>query len=182
MNLANRLTLARILLVPIFMIFLLTRIPGGRFIAAGIFILAASTDGLDGYVARRQQQVTKFGKFIDPLADKLLITASLICLVELKLVPAWIAILIISREFAVTGLRTLAASENVIIAASKLGKVKTVSQVIAISILLLEGLPIPYLGGLGQVSLYFAVLMTIWSGVDYFIKGRKVLEKSHKTS
>lgn len=181
MNLANRLTLARILLVPIFMVFLLTRIPGGRFLAAAVFILAASTDGLDGYIARRRQQVTKFGKFIDPLADKLLITASLVCLVELKLVPAWIAILIISREFAVTGLRTLAVGENIIIAASKLGKIKTISQVVAVSILLLVGLPIPYLDLLGQIALYFAVLMTIWSGVDYFLKARKVLERANKS-
>ncbi|NLL19290.1 MAG: CDP-diacylglycerol--glycerol-3-phosphate 3-phosphatidyltransferase [Clostridia bacterium] len=180
MNLANKLTLARILLVPIFMVFVLTRIPGGRFIAAAVFILAASTDGLDGYIARRNKQVTRFGKFIDPLADKLLITASLISLVELDLVPAWIAILIISREFAVTGLRTLAVGENVVIAASNLGKLKTVSQVLAISVLLLAALPIPYLGLLGEVLLYVAVVMTVWSGIDYFLKARKVLEKSHK--
>lgn len=180
MNLANKLTLARILLVPIFMVFVLTRIPGGRFLAAAVFILAASTDGLDGYIARRNKQVTRFGKFIDPLADKLLITASLISLVELDLVPAWIAILIISREFAVTGLRTLAVGENVVIAASNLGKLKTVSQVLAISVLLLAALPIPYLGLLGEVLLYVAVVMTVWSGIDYFLKARKVLEKSHK--
>jgi CDP-diacylglycerol--glycerol-3-phosphate 3-phosphatidyltransferase len=166
MNLANKLTLARILLVPIFMVFVLTRIPGGRFLAAAVFILAASTDGLDGYIARRNKQVTRFGKFIDPLADKLLITASLISLVELDLVPAWIAILIISREFAVTGLRTLAVGENVVIAASNLGKLKTVSQVLAISVLLLAALPIPYLGLLGEVLLYVAVVMTVWSGID----------------
>lgn len=180
MNLANRLTLARILLVPIFMVFVLTRIPGGRFLAAGVFILAASTDGLDGYVARKNKQITKFGKFIDPLADKLLITASLISLVELGLVPAWIAILIISREFAVTGLRTLAASENMVIAASNLGKLKTVSQVIAVSLLLLAELPIPYLGIIGETFLYLAMVITIWSGIDYFVKARKILEKAHK--
>lgn len=180
MNLANRLTLVRILLVPIFMVFLLTRIPGGRFLAAAVFILAASTDGLDGYIARRNKQVTKFGKFIDPLADKILITASLICLVELELVPAWIAILIISREFAVTGLRTLAVGENIVITASILGKIKTVSQVVAVSILLLVDLPIPYLDIIGQIILYFAVLMTVWSGIDYFLKARKVLERAHK--
>lgn len=181
MNLANKLTLARILLVPIFMVLILTRIPGGRFFAAAVFILAASTDGLDGYIARRNKQVTRFGKFIDPLADKLLITASLISLVELDLVPAWIAILIISREFAVTGLRTLAVGENMVIAASPLGKLKTVSQVLAISILLLADLPIPYLSLLGELLLYVAVVMTVWSGVDYFIKARKVLERAHKS-
>ncbi|NLC77200.1 MAG: CDP-diacylglycerol--glycerol-3-phosphate 3-phosphatidyltransferase [Clostridia bacterium] len=180
MNLANRLTLVRILLVPIFMVFVLTRIPGGRYVAAAVFILAASTDGLDGYIARRNKQVTKFGKFIDPLADKLLITASLISLVELKLVPAWIAILIISREFAVTGLRTLAAGEKVIIAASNLGKLKTITQVVAISTLLLAELPIPHLELLGEIFLYIAVVITVWSGIDYFLKARKVLEKVHR--
>lgn len=181
MNLANKLTLARILLVPVFMVFLLAKIPGGRFIAAGIFIIAASTDGLDGYIARRRQEVTKFGKFIDPLADKLLITASLICLVELKMVPAWVAIIIIGREFAVTGLRTLAASENVIIVASKLGKLKTATQVIAIATLLLVDLPLPYLDVIGLTLLYFAVFLTIWSGIDYFLKARKLLEKMNKS-
>ncbi|HHW06529.1 MAG TPA: CDP-diacylglycerol--glycerol-3-phosphate 3-phosphatidyltransferase [Clostridia bacterium] len=181
MNLANRLTLVRIMLVPIFMVFVLTRIPGGRFLAAVVFILAASTDGLDGYMARKNKQITKFGQFIDPLADKLLITASLVSLVELRLVPAWIAILIISREFAVTGLRTLAASENVVIAASGLGKLKTVSQVIAITILLLADLPIPYLNVIGEAFLYLAVVITIWSGVDYFIKAKEILEKARQS-
>jgi len=180
MNLANRLTLVRILLVPIFMVFVQTRIPGGRSLAAVVFIIAASTDGLDGYMARKKKQITKFGQFIDPLADKLLITASLVSLVELQLVPAWIAILIISREFAVTGLRTLAASENVVIAASSLGKLKTVSQVIAITILLLADLPIPYLGVLGEAFLYLAVVITIWSGLDYFVKGKEILEKARQ--
>ncbi len=181
MNLANKLTLARILLVPIFMVFLLTKIPGGRFIAAGIFIIAASTDGLDGYIARKRSEVTKFGKFIDPLADKLLITASLICLVELKMVPASVAIIIIGREFAVTGLRTLAAGENIIIVASKLGKFKTITQVVAISTLLLVDLPIPYLNNIGLALLYFAVFMTLWSGVDYFMKARKLLKQMNTT-
>lgn len=180
MNLANKLTLARILLVPVFMVFLLAKIPGGRFIAAGIFIIAASTDGLDGYIARKRKEVTKFGKFIDPLADKLLITASLICLVELKMVPAWVAIVIIGREFVVTGLRTLAAGENVIIVASKLGKLKTITQVVAISTLLLVDLPIPFLDLIGVTLLYFAVFMTLWSGADYFLNARKLLKQMGK--
>lgn len=176
MNLANRLTMIRIILVPIFMVFLLTRIPGGRFWAAIIFIIAAITDGLDGYIARSRQQITKLGKLIDPLADKLLISAALVSLVELGLVPAWVAVLIISREFAVTGLRTVAASEGVVIAASKLGKAKTVSQVVAIIILLLQEIPWPFLPLLAKVGLIVAVVLTMVSGIDYFTKGVKVLE------
>lgn len=179
MNLANRLTLARIFLVPVFMIILLTRIPKyGDYIAAAIFILAASTDGLDGYIARTRKQVTNLGKFMDPLADKLLVSAALISLVELGNIKAWIAIIIIGREFAVTGLRAIAASEGVVIAASKLGKYKTVSQIVAIVAILLHDFPLSLLKiPIGQISLYIAVLFTIASGVDYFIKAKKLLKK-----
>ncbi|WP_227766543.1 CDP-diacylglycerol--glycerol-3-phosphate 3-phosphatidyltransferase [Zhaonella formicivorans] len=180
MNLANQLTLVRIILVPLFMTFLLVRIPYGQFIAAGIFILAASTDGLDGYIARSRQQITNLGKIMDPLADKLLISSALISLVELDLVRAWVAFVIIAREFAVTGLRAVAAAEGFVIAASPLGKVKTVSQIVAVVVLLIRGLPIPYLELLGQVSLYFAVVVTILSGIDYFYKSKGLLEIQEK--
>ncbi|MGF7185752.1 CDP-diacylglycerol--glycerol-3-phosphate 3-phosphatidyltransferase [Desulfitispora alkaliphila] len=181
MNLANKLTLMRIFMVPIFMIVLLTRIPYGQFIAAFIFILAASTDGLDGYIARTRKQVTKLGKFMDPLADKLLISAALISLVELDKIPAWIAIVIISREFAVSGLRSIAASEGIVIAASALGKVKTVTQIVAIVIILLEDWLVSFLGVyLGTPVLYLAVIVTIISGLDYFIKGKKLLKDVNK--
>lgn len=179
MNLANKVTLARIFLVPIFMLILLTRIPKyGDYLAALIFIIAASTDGLDGYIARSRKQITNLGKFMDPLADKLLISAALISLVELGKIKAWIAIVIISREFAVTGLRAIAAGEGVIIAASKLGKYKTVSQIVAIVSILLHDFPfsiwhIP----IGQFLLYIAVIFTIASGVDYFVKAKKLLKK-----
>lgn len=168
-------------MVPIFMIVLLTRIPYGQFIAAFIFILAASTDGLDGYIARTRKQVTKLGKFMDPLADKLLISAALISLVELDKIPAWIAIVIISREFAVSGLRSIAASEGIVIAASALGKVKTVTQIVAIVIILLEDWLVSFLGVyLGTPVLYLAVIVTIISGLDYFIKGKKLLKDVNK--
>jgi CDP-diacylglycerol--glycerol-3-phosphate 3-phosphatidyltransferase len=179
MNLANKLTLARIFLVPIFMLILLTRIPlYGDYLAALVFIIAASTDGLDGYIARSRKQVTNLGKFMDPLADKLLISAALISLVELDHIKAWVAIVIISREFAVSGLRAIAAGEGVIIAASKLGKYKTVSQIVAIVVILLHDFPfsawqIP----IGQILLYIAVIFTIVSGVDYFIKAKRLLKK-----
>lgn len=180
MNLANKLTLARIFLVPIFMIILLTRIPKyGDFLAAIVFIIAASTDGLDGYIARSRKQVTNLGKLMDPLADKLLISAALISLVELDMIKAWIAIIIIGREFAVTSLRAIAAGEGVIISASKLGKYKTISQIVAISVILLHELPfmifkIP----VSSFLLYVAVVFTIASGVDYFLKARKLLRNN----
>ncbi|HHZ16998.1 MAG TPA: CDP-diacylglycerol--glycerol-3-phosphate 3-phosphatidyltransferase [Peptococcaceae bacterium] len=177
MNLANKLTLLRIFLVPVFMFVLLIKIPYGEYIAAAIFIIAASTDGLDGYIARKRKQITNLGKLMDPLADKLLITAALISLVELGIISGWIAFIIIGREFFVTGIRTIAAAEGVIIAASKLGKIKTISQIIAIVVLLLNDFPfslwqIPF----GKYALYIAVFFTIWSGVDYFLKARKSLK------
>ncbi|MEW6625022.1 MAG: CDP-diacylglycerol--glycerol-3-phosphate 3-phosphatidyltransferase [Bacillota bacterium] len=179
MNLANRVTLARIILVPIFMFFILIRIPFGEYIAAAIFILAASTDGLDGYIARARKEVTKFGKLLDPLADKLLVSAALISLVEINLVNAWIAVVIIGREFAVTGLRSIAAGEGVIISASKLGKYKTISQIVAIVAVILNDFLMKSLGlpfNLGEILIHIAVVFTLWSGFDYFVKGWKILK------
>lgn len=171
MNLANRLTMLRIFLIPIFMFFLLVRIPYGDIIAAVIFIAAASTDGLDGYIARKRKQITNLGKLLDPLADKMLVTAALITLVDLGKVPAWIAVVILGREFFVTGLRGVAASEGIVIAASILGKVKTVSQIIALALLLLNDYIQPLLGfDLGHYALYAAVMFTLWSGYDYIAK------------
>ena len=133
MNLANKLTMIRIFLVPIFLIFIAVKdIPYGRLFATFIFILASLTDKLDGYIARSRNQITNFGKFMDPLADKLLVTAALVSLVELQIVPSWVAMIIIAREFAVSGLRTIAASEGKVIAASRWGKIKTVIQIVAI--------------------------------------------------
>ncbi|WP_366921749.1 CDP-diacylglycerol--glycerol-3-phosphate 3-phosphatidyltransferase [Metallumcola ferriviriculae] len=181
MNLANKLTLARIFLVPVFMIILLVHLRYGEYIAAGIFILAASTDGLDGYIARSRKQITRLGKLLDPLADKLLVTAALISLVELDKIPAWIAVLIIGREFAVTGLRTIAAGEGVIIAASRWGKLKTISQIVAIVAILIHDFPFNYINiPIGVISLYVAVIFTLWSGFDYFHKARKLLRGSLK--
>ncbi|MFZ3171256.1 MAG: CDP-diacylglycerol--glycerol-3-phosphate 3-phosphatidyltransferase [Carboxydocellales bacterium] len=176
MNLANRLTLARIFLVPIFMMILISKIPYGNFIAAAVFILAASTDGLDGYIARKKNQVTRLGKFMDPLADKLLVSAALISLVELQEIPAWVAVIIIGREFAVTGLRAVAAAEGIVVAASKLGKYKTVFQIIAISALFLEDYPFSLLKiPFGKTVMAVALGFTIWSGIDYFLKTKDIL-------
>lgn len=191
MNLANKLTMLRIFLVPLFLIFFASDIPYGTFIATFIFILASITDQLDGYIARSRNQITNFGKFMDPLADKLLVTAALISLVDMQIVPSWAAIIIIAREFAVSGLRTLAASEGIVIAASWWGKIKTVIQIIAILLLLLqvnmysspslmsfvEGNS--FMGGfinyVPKAMLFLAVLATILSGIDYFKKNSKAI-------
>lgn len=191
MNLANKLTLIRIFLVPVFLIFMVKGIPYGSFIATFIFILASLTDKLDGYIARSRNQITNFGKFMDPLADKLLVTAALITLVELKVVPAWAAVIIIAREFAVSGLRSIAAAQGRVIAASWWGKIKTVIQIIAIILLLLEvnirdakHLKIFTIDNdyvqqffyiVPQIMLMIAVVVTLLSGYDYFKKNKEAV-------
>lgn len=154
-------------------------IPVHHFIAAIVFIIAASTDWLDGYYARKHNLVTNMGKFLDPLADKLLMTAAFVALVGLDMFPAWAAVVILSREFAVTGLRLVASGEGEVIAASIWGKWKTVSQIIAASAVLLhniifEMMSIPF----DTIMIYIAVILTIFSGVDYFVKNKHVLNKS----
>lgn len=171
MNLPNILTIFRIILIPVFVIILLVKIPYGDFIAAVIFIIAALTDSLDGYLARKWKQVTKLGIILDPLADKMLITAALISLVELSRIPGWIAIVILAREFAVTGLRTVKAEEGIIIPASNMGKLKTISQIIAVLLVISQNIYQPYINiPLGLWAMYLAVFITVWSGIDYFIK------------
>ncbi len=180
MNLANRITLFRIFLVPIFMFFLLIQIGDyGTYIAVAIFIIAAATDGLDGYIARKKKQVTNFGKFIDPLADKLLVTAALISLIELNQLSSWVVMIIISREFVVTSLRIIAVSEGVVIAASMWGKIKTTTQIIAI-IAMLINLPFSILGiPLENIIMLIAVIFTVFSGVEYLVKNKEVINMNH---
>lgn len=181
MNLANKLTLVRIILVPVFMFALLTKIPYGEFIAAGVFILAAITDGLDGYIARKHNQVTKLGKFMDPLADKLLVTAALVSLVEMRLLAAWVAFIIIGREFLVTGIRAVAASEGIVISASKLGKYKTITQIVAIVATIINNYPFHMLNiPFQSIAMVIAVFFTIVSGVDYFMKASPLIKASIK--
>lgn len=191
MNLANKLTMLRIFLVPVFLIFIaLKGVPYGTIIATLVFIVASLTDQLDGYIARSRNQVTTFGKFMDPLADKLLVTSALISLVELGLIPSYAATIIIAREFAVSGLRTIAAAEGKIIAASWWGKIKTVTQIIAIVLLLIKvnigtskylydlinnnTLLKQFFDIVPTIFLALAVIITIISGIDYFIKNKKV--------
>jgi CDP-diacylglycerol--glycerol-3-phosphate 3-phosphatidyltransferase len=175
-NVPNVLTLVRILAVPVLVVALLDETPDGDVIAAIVFALAALTDGLDGYIARRRKQVTTFGKLMDPLADKLLVIAALISLVSLDRLAAWIAMVIIARELAVTGLRGLAAERGVVIAASWMGKVKTLLQIVAILCLIAFD-PSPTWV---DVLLYLAVAMTVISGLDYFFGLRKRLAEHER--
>jgi len=194
LNLANRITLIRIFLVPIMMFFLLVKtdyfpaihvesfqITYNQIIAALIFIIAASTDGLDGYIARSRKMVTNLGKLLDPLADKLLVAAVLISLVDMGKCDAWIAIVIISREFAVTGLRQIALLEGAVVAASKWGKIKTAAQITAIILMLLNNFPFEFIGfRFDEVMLWVAALVTVYSGIDYFVKNKNVLHFADK--
>jgi CDP-diacylglycerol--glycerol-3-phosphate 3-phosphatidyltransferase len=190
MNLANRITLARIFLVPIIMFFLLAKlnlpqlefgefvITYNQLIATLIFIIAASTDGLDGYIARSRKMVTNLGKLLDPLADKLLVAAVLISLVEMDKLDAWIAIVIISREFAITGLRQVALLEGKVMSASAWGKWKTGIQITMIIALLLNNFPFYFIGiPFDLISSWVAAAITIYSGIDYFVKNKSVIDQ-----
>jgi CDP-diacylglycerol--glycerol-3-phosphate 3-phosphatidyltransferase len=157
---------------------LVSTIPGGRYIAAAIFIIAALSDLLDGYIARKHNLVTNFGKFMDPLADKLLVSSALICLVELKLLPAWIVIVIIAREFIISGFRLIASDNGVVIAASWWGKIKTVVQMV-MSIMLIINLDFVFINVLEQIAVYLAAVLTIISLLDYMIKNKKILKETH---
>jgi CDP-diacylglycerol--glycerol-3-phosphate 3-phosphatidyltransferase len=176
MNLANKLTIARVLLIPVFILVYYTS--GVGFWAALVFGIATITDTLDGYIARSRKLITTFGKFADPLADKILVTSALILLVGSRIIPAWAVILIIAREFIVTGFRILAASERITIAASPLGKLKTITQFVAILLLLLGN---PFFGSfpMDLLMFYLSVFLTIVSGADYLLRNKQVLDLSN---
>ena len=171
MNLPNALTALRIFLVPVLVVVLLTRSrsEGGLFLGVAIFGVAVLTDYLDGYFARRRNQVTRTGILLDPLADKLLTAAAFLSMVEMGLVPAWMVMIVLGRELAVTGLRNVAAGRGILIEASVLGKGKMVTQVVAIFLLLLSR-PFPMLRIPSLVVLWIVVLVTVVSGVDYFLR------------
>lgn len=182
MNLPNALTLARIVLVPLLVVVLLTEFEGRQILGvskelagAAIFALASMTDWLDGYLARRRGQVTWLGQTLDPIADKLLTSAAFISLVQLNLAPAWMVALIIGREFAVTGLRSLAHAKGFTLPASPLGKTKMASQVVAILLLILGGGPLPLLAPLGVAALWFVLLAAVVSAADYYTRFQRLL-------
>ncbi len=187
MNLANKITMSRILLIPLFMIAYMWDFAYNELVACVIFAVAALTDGVDGYVARSYKMVTDFGKFIDPLADKLLIATALICFVGENEIAAYMAVIIIAREFIVTGLRTVAMSKGVVIAASMTGKIKTCIQIGAVISVFLFGHNSPYgemltfdLFGsqysFGYIAMFIATIYTVYSGVEYLAKNKKLLE------
>lgn len=181
MNLANKITIFRIFLVPVFMLVLYSNINYSTYIAALIFIIASLTDTLDGYIARSKNMITNFGKFVDPLADKILVSAALISLVELGKVPGWIVVVIIAREFAISGFRIIAASEGITIAASPLGKIKTITQLLAIILLLLNNFPFYLLNlPIDTILLYISLFFTVVSGIDYIYKNRSTLKAGTK--
>lgn len=172
MNLPNKLTVGRMLAVPFFIVVLML---GYYYASAVIFILAALTDMLDGQIARKYNLVTNFGKIMDPLADKLLVISALVCLVELGHVQGWMVIVILAREFTVTGLRTVAAAQGIVIAAGMTGKIKTVLQMIAVIALLLLNWPFSLIGiPFAEIMLWASVIMTIISGVEYIAKNKQV--------
>jgi CDP-diacylglycerol--glycerol-3-phosphate 3-phosphatidyltransferase len=176
LNIPNALTMLRILAVPVVVVALLGEVGNGDLLAGIVFAAAALTDGLDGYIARRKGDVTNFGKLMDPLADKLLIVAALVSLVSLDRLEAWIAMIIIAREFAVTGLRTLAMEQGVVIAASWMGKVKTALQVAAIlALIAVDPATLAV-----DLLVYAAVAVTIISGVDYFFRVRRTLHRKRR--
>jgi CDP-diacylglycerol--glycerol-3-phosphate 3-phosphatidyltransferase len=202
MNLPNKITLSRIFMVPLFMLFILPFpkwmlnsdtllfikpqlkainffiLHYGNYIAAVFFLIASSTDGVDGYIARKKKMVTKFGIFLDPIADKLMVTGALIALVQRNEVSGWAAMIIIAREFIVTGLRLVAAGEGTVIAASKWGKFKTITQIVAIAISLTKNYPFAYFTEipLDRYFMLIAVLVTLYSGYDYIKKNLNVID------
>ena len=168
-NLPNALTLLRIFLVPFLVAVLLTKFDGREYVGLAIFLLAAATDFFDGFLARRHKKITRLGMLLDPIADKLLMSAAFIALVELGLAPAWMVVIIIGREFAVSGLRSIAAQQGVTIAASPLGKTKTITQIVAISVLIL-GYELGEFMFISKILLWVVVLFALASMIDYFIK------------
>ena len=180
MTTANKVTLSRMMLIPIFVIVLMCNVPYGDYIALAIFALASLTDGIDGYIARKYNQVTDFGKFLDPLADKLLIATALICFVELQRMPAWMAVVIIAREFIVTGLRSIAASKGIVIAAIMTGKIKTCIQIAAsICAFLFYGEAYMIFGySFAWWAMLISTLFTIYSGYEYLYKNWNIISES----
>jgi CDP-diacylglycerol--glycerol-3-phosphate 3-phosphatidyltransferase len=177
LNVPNAITVARIMLIPVFLVVLFSEIPHGDVWAVGVFALAAGTDKLDGYLARRRNSVTAAGMFLDPLADKLLISSALIALVSLHRVAPWVAMVIIGREFAVSGLRLVGIAQGVNIPASHMGKIKTASQTLAVLFLLVSYTAMPHYNLVENILIYAAVALTLASGIEYYVNARTLLEK-----
>lgn len=175
MNLPNKLTTARVIMIPFFVVCMLLPVEGNtlKWAALAIFIIASLTDLLDGYIARKNNLVTNFGKFMDPLADKLLVCSALICLVALDRIPAWVVIVIIAREFIISGFRLIASDNGVVIAASYWGKFKTTFQMVMICLMIAD---IAQIALLTQIVMWVAVVLTVVSLVDYLVKNKEVMK------
>ena len=174
MNLANRLTMLRIALIPVFLVVLYLDFPYNRYVALVIFILASATDFVDGHIARSRNLITDFGKFMDPLADKMLVMAAMLWFVEVGRMPAWALLIVVVREFAVSGLRLVAVEGGRVIAAAWSGKVKTASTMVGICLMLL---PVPPV--VDTLVTAVIVLTTVYSGIEYFVKNKDVMDWSH---
>lgn len=178
MNLPNKLTIFRVILIPFFVVLLLFDITAyDKWIALAIFIIASLTDFLDGHIARKYDLVTNFGKFMDPLADKLLVCSAMICLVELSRIPAWVVIVIIAREFIISGFRLVASDNGVVIAASYWGKFKTTFQILMICLMIADLEPLALIT---QIMMWVALALTVISLVDYLIKNKGVMQDNKK--
>jgi len=178
MNLPNKITIFRVCMIPVFLVFML--VPGiaySNYIAMAVFAIACASDALDGYIARKHNLVTNFGKFMDPIADKLLVCSALICFVALSYMPAWIAIVIIAREFIINGFRLIASDNGVVIAASYWGKFKTIAQMI-MCILLIVQLPFAWVEVIEQIFIWLSLILTVVSLCEYIWKNKNVLKET----
>ena len=177
MNLPNKLTILRVIMIPFYVIFQMGYLGGGaaKYVALALFIIASLTDFFDGKIARKYNLVTNFGKFMDPLADKLLVCSALICLIELDKIPSWMVIIIIAREFIISGFRLVASDNGVVIAASYFGKFKTTFQMLAVCLMIAD---LPALHVVTQVVLWIAVNLTVVSLIDYLVKNKSVMKEN----
>ena len=178
MNLPNKLTVLRVVMIPIFVLFMLTDLAGdaSKYIALALFCLASLTDFFDGHLARKYNLVTNFGKFMDPLADKLLVCSAMICLIPTQKLETWIVLVIIAREFIISGFRLIASDNGVVIAASYWGKFKTTFQMLMVIVLMLQ-IPHPFFDVLGQILIWVSLALTVISLIDYIVKNKDVLKE-----
>lgn len=180
MNLPNKITVFRVCLIPVFLILMLVPdIPNGKYLALGVFIVASASDFLDGYLARKHKLITNFGKFMDPLADKLLVCSALICFVELHLIQAWIVIIVIAREFIISGFRMVASDNGLVIAASYWAKFKTATQMV-MCCLFIGNLDTTFFNIAEQIFLYVSLAFTLISMLDYLIKNKQIMTEGMK--
>ena len=180
MNLPNKLTVLRVLMIPFFVVFMITPLAegNGKYIALALFCIASLTDMLDGKIARKHNLVTNFGKFMDPLADKLLVCSAMICLIQTGQLAAWIVVIIIAREFIISGFRLIASDNGVVIAASYWGKFKTTFQMLMVIVLILN-VQMPFFQILGKILTYAALILTVVSLIDYIVKNKDVLKEQN---